>query len=280
MSIIMVNVKGGVGVTVPYNPAWLQDAKSLFSSLVWNRPFWIIPSNESALMADLIQKYFRVAVATPEPYTWPTEQVIFSIEYIGTTKMHGNVNRVVSGDKYANCYAGDAWQVMISESALIDHFCGNSNGKPNMFQLIGIDKTADKDEIKRAYRRAARQWHPDMHQDPQDKATAQEMFMNVQKAYEVLSDDTRRKKYIAALALEEMSNTQNAHKARSQAALTNKFGYRSPLCCGVLDLYGRWTDGRFIANKINGWKDIINDQGKTLVTYWTFGNKSFTKEWV
>ncbi|MGB0100017.1 MAG: DnaJ domain-containing protein, partial [Nocardioides sp.] len=53
----------------------------------------------------------------------------------------------------------------------------------DLYELLGVDRDADGDAIKKAYRRLARQYHPDVNPDPE----AQERFKEVSLAYEVLS---------------------------------------------------------------------------------------------
>src|SRR5260370_25060203 len=59
------------------------------------------------------------------------------------------------------------------------------------YQTLGVSRTASEKEIKSAYRRLARQYHPDVNKDP--KAT--DRFKVINEAYEVLSDAKKRTKY-------------------------------------------------------------------------------------
>lgn len=60
------------------------------------------------------------------------------------------------------------------------------------YQVLGVAKTASAEEIKKAFRKLARQYHPDV---AKDKKTAEEKFKEINEAYEVLSDPEKRKKY-------------------------------------------------------------------------------------
>src|SRR3954454_975056 len=60
------------------------------------------------------------------------------------------------------------------------------------YQTLGVDKKASSDEIKKAYRKLARQYHPD--KNPGD-AQAEERFKDIQQANDVLSDPEKRKQY-------------------------------------------------------------------------------------
>ncbi len=64
--------------------------------------------------------------------------------------------------------------------------------KRDYYEVLGLQKDAAKDDIKRAYRKLAIQYHPD--KNPGDK-NAEEKFKEATEAYEVLGDDQKRQAY-------------------------------------------------------------------------------------
>ncbi|MBN1991208.1 MAG: molecular chaperone DnaJ [Anaerolineae bacterium] len=65
------------------------------------------------------------------------------------------------------------------------------NGKRDYYEVLGVAKGASKEEIKKAYRQLARQYHPDVSKE----ADAETKFKEVNEAYEVLSDEQKRSIY-------------------------------------------------------------------------------------
>lgn len=61
------------------------------------------------------------------------------------------------------------------------------------YEALGMSRSADQSEIQRAYRKLARQHHPDVNKDP----GAEERFKEISEAYDVLSDPEKRKRYDA-----------------------------------------------------------------------------------
>ena len=60
------------------------------------------------------------------------------------------------------------------------------------YKTLGVARTASDEEIRKAFRKLARQYHPDV---AKDKKSAEEKFKEINEAYEVLSDPAKRKKY-------------------------------------------------------------------------------------
>lgn len=63
--------------------------------------------------------------------------------------------------------------------------------KRDYYEVLGISKDASKEEIKKAYRKLVKKYHPDVNKAPD----AEEKFKEVQEAYEILSDDSKRSAY-------------------------------------------------------------------------------------
>lgn len=65
--------------------------------------------------------------------------------------------------------------------------------KSDYYDILGVGKNASAEEIKKAYRKQALEWHPDKHKD--DKETAEKRFKEINEAYQVLADTEKRRAY-------------------------------------------------------------------------------------
>lgn len=74
------------------------------------------------------------------------------------------------------------------------------------YEVLGVDKKASADEIKKAYRKLAKKYHPDLHPDDE---SAHKKFTEINEAYEVLSDPEKRNKYDTFGANANFSGGQN-----------------------------------------------------------------------
>src|SRR3954468_19798639 len=66
-----------------------------------------------------------------------------------------------------------------------------ANGSADYYKVLGVDRKASQEDIKKAYRKLARQYHPDTNKD----SGAEERFKQISEAYDTLGDPEKRKKY-------------------------------------------------------------------------------------
>ena len=64
--------------------------------------------------------------------------------------------------------------------------------KRDYYEILGVSRDADDKQLKKAFRKFARKYHPDL--NPNNKGSEQS-FKEINEAYEVLSDPTKRKQY-------------------------------------------------------------------------------------
>jgi hypothetical protein len=187
------------------------------------------------------------------------------VRYIGATKDRGGDERTAYG------WCAGEWSVVFPESVLRAWFCaeGRPDEHPTLYAVLGVKRTATDSEIKKSFRRLARQWHPDVCREPD----AAEQFMAIRRAYDLLSDPTKRARYDAGLALQQ-------HAQQSQVTGCNPNGYRPPLRCGLLLVEGTAQLGRFVVSRILAWADIQDAQGRVLSTSWPVGADTFIENWV
>ncbi|XP_031554405.1 dnaJ homolog subfamily C member 16-like isoform X2 [Actinia tenebrosa] len=67
----------------------------------------------------------------------------------------------------------------------------SSNSKEDPYEILGVSRFSSQQQIKKAYKKLARNWHPDKNDNPE----AQEKFIKINEAYEILSNPEKRKEY-------------------------------------------------------------------------------------
>lgn len=92
------------------------------------------------------------------------------------------------------------------------------------YTILGVPQQADDNQIKQAYRKLAKKYHPDLNPD---NPAAEEKFKDIVEAYETLSDPAKRKKYDATL-MQSSDTIRGAYTQdttnRTQTAANNSFG--------------------------------------------------------
>lgn len=270
---------GSLIVRTPYDPGLVTALKSSIppTERRWDngRKAWIIAAQHGKTMQTLIDGYLNENVSLPQVVTAAPVTVtkIIEVRYIGACKDRPD------GTTSAFGFSGGDWSVVFPQKVLESFFdagvdvssVGESKPKPStLYAVLGVGRQATDDQIKAAYRRMARQWHPDICKEPD----ARERFIEIQHAYEVLAKSNMRARYDAGLKLEESLQ----HTDYNQAAYASST-YRSPLRCGLLICEGVEILGRFIVSKIKVWEDITQG-GKTLVVSWPAGADKWREDWV
>jgi hypothetical protein len=194
------------------------------------------------------------------------ETRLLEIRYLGRVKTRSD------GTQSAFGLCNDRWSVSILKPALFDWFgLSQRPGEANtLYNVLGVASTVDDDEIKKAYRRLVRQWHPDVCRE----TGAREQFESIQAAYEMLSK--KRARYDAGLAMQTSIKTTQA--IRDVADM--EYGYRSPLRCGYVLGEGSPVAGKFTVSRILQWTDIMNAKKQILVVSWVMGEDKHREEWV
>lgn len=67
-------------------------------------------------------------------------------------------------------------------------------GEKNSYKVLGVGPSSSQSEITAKWRALSREWHPDKVKDPEQRRDAQERFMEIQQAYEILSNIKSKRK--------------------------------------------------------------------------------------
>jgi DnaJ family protein B protein 12 len=97
-----------------------------------------------------------------------------------------------------------------SESKSKDHECKIVIEKKDLYDILGVNKQATEDEIRRSYKKMAVKFHPDKN----DSQYAADAFKKVSHAFSVLSNKEKKQRYDTFGTEEEAGMSQGAHFAR------------------------------------------------------------------
>lgn len=261
---------GGIAIKTPYDAGFVAALKSTIPNgeRRWKpeSKVWIVAPFHGAAIQNLCMQFFNELPLLPDIATIKPKatQRILDVRYIGATKDRGGDERSAYG------WLDGGWNVIFPETVLRGWFDApmQPNEHQTLYSVLACSRTATDDEIKSAYRRMVRQWHPDVCKEP----NAHDQFLAIQHAYEILA--TRRDRYDAGLALE--ASLKNAPTRVDPDAWR---GYRTPLRCGLIMCEGTESMGLFTVAKIFAWEDVRDNYGRTLVVSWPAGANHFSEVW-
>lgn len=226
---------------------------------------WAITPQYAQDIAQIVQRTLGISMQLPISYNAApvhTTRVV-RLEYLGQAKDRGDGTLTAFG------HDGQDWAFVFPLAVLKAWFCEDAkpDEAPTLYAVLGIKQTATVDEIKSAYRRAARTWHPDLCHEPD----AAEQFRIIRHAYDILGDATMLAKYNAGLKLAAYVRTSQQASGPT---------WKPPLRCGLLLVEATVQLGRLAVTRILQWNDIMNTQGQILVTSWPFGATTYEVRWV
>jgi molecular chaperone DnaJ len=109
-----------------------------------------------------------------------------------------------------------------------------ANGPTDYYKVLGVDKKASQEDIKKAYRKLARKYHPDTNKD----AGAEERFKQISEAYDTLGDPEKRKKYDRGGSIFGGANPFGGSGGAGGGATAADFGGFSDILSGIFNTTG------------------------------------------
>ena len=109
------------------------------------------------------------------------------------------------------------------------------------YEVLGVPKSATEKDVKSAYRKLARKWHPDA--NPKNAKAAEEKFKEIAEAYEVLGDPEKRKKYDALGADWQRASQQAAEQRRYRAQSGGEESFTFDEGSGFSDFFDSFFSG-------------------------------------
>lgn len=262
---------GSLRFQSPYDAGLVAALKAAIphSDRQWNRTdkVWLVAPQWANTLADIAEQHLGERPDVPQVRTRAQKETqILDVRYLGAAKDRGN------GEVTAFGWTNGGWNAIFPLAVLHEWFSVEQRPgeAPTLYAVLGVKKTVAAADLKSAYRRAARQWHPDMNSDPD----AADQFRAIQHAWEILSNPLQRRKYDAGLFLASTVSQTDANLTKTS------YGWRPPLRCGYILTEGAEVLGRFVVSRILQWEDIVNTASQTLVTSWRYGDDSFTERWV
>lgn len=130
--------------------------------------------------------------------------------------------------------------------------------KRDYYEVLGVSRSASKDEIKDAYRKLALQYHPDRNKSPE----AEEKFKEISEAYAVLSDDEKRNQYdeLGHTRFDQRYTTEDIFRGADFESIFRDLGFGF----GFRDLFSTFFGDRDFEGRTTVGRDLVYDLEITL----------------
>jgi hypothetical protein len=259
---------GNYAVSFPYDPATVEMIKRYIPNTgrSWDGigKRWIIAGQYRREAENALGMTLPAITAVK---ITPVVKLL-TVHYIGQCKERA------AGDVSAMALLETGvWGAVFSESVLRAWFDDNTSANTptgaTLYAVLGAHQTDDLNAVKSAYRRMARQWHPDVCRE----SNANEMFLRIREAYDILSNSRGRSRYDAGLILAASVDDNRSGRVETSGM------YRSPLRCGYILCEGVDNLGRMNVSNIIAWDDITRADGRAMVASWAPGGKSPIIAW-
>lgn len=275
---ITATPEGNLAFLAPWNQAAVAELKQAIPSTErqWDSAAkrWVVTPAYGGTLLNIAQHFYGCNPVLPKAAmnTAAAQTTIFNMRYLGRVKDRG-------GEQSAYGWVDGGWK-LVFPAAILKAWFGVEN-KPGealtLYNVLAITPQAPGSEIKSAWRRLIRQWHPDRNGEPD----AADQFRAIQTAYEILSDPARRARYDAGLRLERSLRSGDVLRINTAAAdAMAAQEYSAPLRCGYVMCEATHRLGRFVVSQIIEWRDITRDDGCILVSSWPQGADMFQERWV
>jgi hypothetical protein len=275
----------GIAVRTPFDRDFIFDLKYAVPSHErrWDgeNKVWVVLPKHGATVAALCRRHFGDNPPIPKTNTvLEKKRGILQLLYVGAAKEREDGSRVAFGMDYKT----RNWSVVFPENVLRNWFDGTPLEEKtavvlptsSYYLILGIkSKIDDQDEIKAAYRRMARQWHPDICKEPD----ATERFQLINTAYETLSNPQKKKLYDVGQDMVNKTAGSSSAKNRIKYRYRDYDTYKPALRCGAIDCDYEVLMDRAYVTRIYSWSDIV-ENGRVLVSSWRMGATEPIVAWV
>jgi hypothetical protein len=275
MSQITHERNGTFTVSFTYNEEfkdWLKDTVHWKERKYNGDRTWSVAGKHFKVIKAGMEKHFGYCdvVGSPSSDQGGRRVDTFTLDYLGALKERdGGIYTAYGciGSQFDAVFTKEAIEKFFQTGDLSDPISATS-----LYAVLGVHTKADPDEIKKAYRRGARTWHPDVCKEPD----AAQQFMRLEEAYKVLSAPLTRKKYDFALkhSNELVGKRVELNKGDYNPGAAGVLWKPSVKCGVVKAMIEPQLGSRFVVVEILDWRDQVNPDGLTRVTYWDSSHRS------